>query len=468
VFFFLDVQLTLSDLVFVRVPLPRCSTDAFTSLFPFLFFRSRARCLNAGKPRLFEVDKKKKKVLQFSTLIETNSFEIDTQAKVLGISAKAIAKAWKFFEYRKLSSCTTRFLHSGEHGFDEDIMKQLGFKKEDHVTVLVWYALLDDETKKKVNNDAARNTRRYAKDRFCELGAMCLVCPGNNGKGTPKDVRYSGLGVGTYRHLECLLPRRCELGAKCLVTPQTGGEGPAKDVRHSGLGSGTYRHVECLLPRRCELGAKCLVTPQTGGEGPAKDLLSSGLGKGTYRHVECLLPRRCELGAKCLVTPQTGGEGPAKDVRYSGLGVGTYRHLRCKQEPIHDAHHSKFGDSVDCPCGNYRKCPKTHKFNNNQCGECGSNCTRQLFEFQQLHDFKVYGIHGFRLLREKRAESISHLCFRCVQSRRDEVERRIKKITKFREVAIDEYKKNLLKLEFICENTDRKGSRTRSLKRKSP
>ena len=330
------------------------------------------------------MDKKKKKVLQFSTLIETNSFEIDTQAKVLGISAKAIAKAWKFFEYRKLSSCTTRFLHSGEHGFKEDIMKQLGFKKEDHVTVLVWYALLDDKTKKKVNNDAARNTRRCAKDRFCELGAMCLVCPGNNGKGTPKDVRYSGLGVGTYRHLECLLPRRCELGAKCLVTPQT------------------------------------------------------------------------------------GGEGPAKDVRYSGLGVGTYRHLRCKQEPIHDAHHSKFGDSVDCPCGNYRKCPKTHKFNNNQCGECGSNCTRQLFEFQQLHDFKVYGIHGFRLLREKRAESISHLCFRCVQSRRDEVERRIKKITKFREVAIDEYKKNLLKLEFICENTDRKGSRTRSLKRKSP
>ena len=162
-FFFLDVQLTLSDLVFVRVPLPRCSTDAFTSLFPFLFFRSRARRLNAGEPRLFEVDKKK--VLQFSTLIETNSFEIDTQAKVLGISKGMIAKAWKFFDYRKLSSCTTRFLHSGEHGFDEDIMKQLGFKKEDHVTVLVWYALLDDETKKKVNNKAARVKRNDEKAR---------------------------------------------------------------------------------------------------------------------------------------------------------------------------------------------------------------------------------------------------------------------------------------------------------------
>ena len=149
------------DLVFVRVPLPRCSTDAFTSLFPFLFFRSRARRLNAGEPRLFEVDKKK--VLQFSTLIETNSFEIDTQAKVLGISKGMIAKAWKFFEYRKLSSGTTRFLHSGEHGFDEDIMKQLGFKKEDHVTVLVWYALLDDETKKKVNNKAARVKRNDEK-----------------------------------------------------------------------------------------------------------------------------------------------------------------------------------------------------------------------------------------------------------------------------------------------------------------
>ena len=163
VFLFLDVQLTLSDLVFVRVPLPRCSTDAFTSLFPFLFFRSRARRLNAGEPRLFEVDKKKKKVLQFSTLIETNSFEIDTQAKVLGISKGRIKEAWKFFEYRKLSSCTTRFLHSGEHGFDEDIMKQLGFKKEDHVTVLVWYALLDDETKKKVNTPAARVKRNDEK-----------------------------------------------------------------------------------------------------------------------------------------------------------------------------------------------------------------------------------------------------------------------------------------------------------------
>ena len=34
-------------------------------------------------------------------------------------------------------------------------MERLGFNKEDHVTVLVWYALLDDETKKKVNNKAA-------------------------------------------------------------------------------------------------------------------------------------------------------------------------------------------------------------------------------------------------------------------------------------------------------------------------
>mgnify|MGYP001307863228 CR=1 FL=1 len=47
-----------ADLVFVRVPLPRCSTDAFKPLFPFLFFRSRARRLNAGEQRLFEVDEK--------------------------------------------------------------------------------------------------------------------------------------------------------------------------------------------------------------------------------------------------------------------------------------------------------------------------------------------------------------------------------------------------------------------------
>ena len=42
-------------------------------------------------------------------------------------------------------------------------MEQLGFNKEDHVTVLVWYALLDDETKKKVNNKAAENKRSCEK-----------------------------------------------------------------------------------------------------------------------------------------------------------------------------------------------------------------------------------------------------------------------------------------------------------------
>jgi hypothetical protein len=103
------------------------------------------------------------KFIQFSTLIETSSFGRDTQAKVLGISPRTITKAWKFFGYKKLSSGTTRFLHSGEHGFDEDIMKQIGFKKEDHVTVLVWYALLDDKTKKKVNNTAAESKRSYEK-----------------------------------------------------------------------------------------------------------------------------------------------------------------------------------------------------------------------------------------------------------------------------------------------------------------
>ena len=156
-----------ADLVFVRVPLPRCSTDAFNYLFPFLFFRSRARRLNAGEQRLFEVDGK---FIQFSTLIETNSFGVDTQAKVLGISTGRITEAWKFFGYRKLSSGTTRFLNSGEHGFDENIMEQLGFNKEDHVTVLVWYALLDDETKKKVNNEAAKvkRNREKAKQEMVE------------------------------------------------------------------------------------------------------------------------------------------------------------------------------------------------------------------------------------------------------------------------------------------------------------
>ena len=156
-----------ADLVFVRVPLPRCSTDAFNYLFPFLFFRSRARRLNAGEQRLFEVDEK---FIQFPTLIETSSFGVDTQAKVLGISTGMIKKAWKFFGYRKLSSGTTRFLNSGEHGFDENIMERLGFNKEDHVTVLVWYALLDDKTKKKVNNKAAiaKRNREKAKQEMVE------------------------------------------------------------------------------------------------------------------------------------------------------------------------------------------------------------------------------------------------------------------------------------------------------------
>ena len=88
---------------------------------------------------------------------------VDAQAKVLGIATVTIKKAWNFFGYRKLSSITTRFLISGEHGFDENIMKRLGFNKEVHVSVLVWYALLDDETKKKVNNNAARDKRKYEK-----------------------------------------------------------------------------------------------------------------------------------------------------------------------------------------------------------------------------------------------------------------------------------------------------------------
>ena len=172
-----------ADLVFVRVPLPRCSTDAFTSLFPFLFFRSRARRLNAGEQRLFEVDEK---VIQFSTLIETNSFEIDTQAKVLGISTGMIAKAWKFFDYRKLSSCTTRFLHSGEHGFNEDIMKQLGFKKErgGRGTATVWRALRTADGRLVSGTDigaelVAQVTDAFRYDegdpRFCATAAAALT-----------------------------------------------------------------------------------------------------------------------------------------------------------------------------------------------------------------------------------------------------------------------------------------------------
>ena len=103
------------------------------------------------------------KFIQFTTLIETSSFGKDTQAKVLGISTSRLTKAWNSFGYRKLSPGTTRFLHSGERGFDENIMERLGFNKDVHVSVLVWYALLDAKTRNEVNNDAAKTKRSYAK-----------------------------------------------------------------------------------------------------------------------------------------------------------------------------------------------------------------------------------------------------------------------------------------------------------------
>ena len=104
--------------------------------------------------------------IAFATLIETSSLVRDAQARVLGISEPSLRKAWKFFGYRrKLHEVTTRFLRSGEHGFDEKIMEQLGFNEEDHVSVLAWYVLLDDKTRKEVNNDAAGQKRKYEKEK---------------------------------------------------------------------------------------------------------------------------------------------------------------------------------------------------------------------------------------------------------------------------------------------------------------
>lgn len=143
------------------------STDTFNTLF-FLFFRSRARYLNARQPSLFKVVRYGEFVgsIAFATLIETSSLVRDAQARVLGISEPSLRKAWKFFGYRrKLHEVTTRFLRSGEHGFDEKIMEQLGFNEEDHVSVLAWYVLLDDKTRKEVNNDAAGQKRKYEKEK---------------------------------------------------------------------------------------------------------------------------------------------------------------------------------------------------------------------------------------------------------------------------------------------------------------
>ena len=146
-------------------------TKILISLLSFLSF-ARSRHINKVKKNPYEVKGEKggggegakcTGFITFDLLLETSALGQEAQAKALGISKNSLNHVWKFFGCRKLGCGMAGAIHSGEHGFDENIMERLGFNKEDHVTVLVWYALLDDKTKKKVNNTAATIKRNYEK-----------------------------------------------------------------------------------------------------------------------------------------------------------------------------------------------------------------------------------------------------------------------------------------------------------------
>ena len=105
-------------------------------------------------------------------LLETSLLDKEAQARALGVSQHCIEKAWKFFGYRKLSPGTAAAVSAGEHMFDEDIMKDHGYVKDNGVSVFAWFALLDDEKKTLVNNKTAQNRREYAKKKSTPTGVL--------------------------------------------------------------------------------------------------------------------------------------------------------------------------------------------------------------------------------------------------------------------------------------------------------
>ena len=105
-------------------------------------------------------------------LLETSLLDKEAQARALGVSQHCIEKAWKFFGYRKLSPGTAAAVSAGEHMFDEGIMKEHGYEKDNGVSVFAWFALLDDEKKTLVNNKTAQNRREYAKKKSTPTGVL--------------------------------------------------------------------------------------------------------------------------------------------------------------------------------------------------------------------------------------------------------------------------------------------------------
>ena len=120
-------------------------------------------------------------------LLETSLLDKEAQARALGISRACLEKAWKFFGFqKKLHPATAAAVSAGEHFFDEEIMKEHGYVKENGVSVFVWFAFLDDAKQKLVNNKAAQKKRENAKNRSTPTGVFT-----DNGKEVMKaHLRY--------------------------------------------------------------------------------------------------------------------------------------------------------------------------------------------------------------------------------------------------------------------------------------
>ena len=120
-------------------------------------------------------------------LLETSLLDKEAQARALGVSKGCLEKAWKFFGFqKKLHPATAAAVSAGEHFFDEEIMKEHGYVKENGVSVFVWFAFLDDAKQKLVNNKAAQKKRENAKNRSTPTGVFT-----DNGKEVMKaHLRY--------------------------------------------------------------------------------------------------------------------------------------------------------------------------------------------------------------------------------------------------------------------------------------
>jgi len=146
-------------------------TKILISLLSFLSF-ARSRHINKVKKNPYKVKGEKGRggegakcagFITLDLLLETSGLDGEAQARALGISQKSVNDVWKFFGCRKLGCGMAGAISAGEHMFDDGIMKNHGYENGNGVSVFAWYALLDDEKKKLVNNQAAKNRRNYGK-----------------------------------------------------------------------------------------------------------------------------------------------------------------------------------------------------------------------------------------------------------------------------------------------------------------